>query len=246
MSKYSVILLILLLAKSIATAQGFDWQHSARLPSESPKLFFGLDLSSSLSSDNGKIGYFESFPCIEFDGGSGSGYSLGVCSEYWTTGSVALFAKLNYKHQSAKFTKEEILPMIDGQLVTQYSFSSDLSIINLQFGAKKRLFESYFSAGAALGLSVLMSNSNDIQGKVISPPEWHGQEPTPFNGSISDYSRFNVTPSLFVMYDLNLGLDTYATVRLGVDLNAVSMLKSDSWSRFDFILGISIFRGFIF
>jgi hypothetical protein len=64
--------------------QGFDWQWSARLPFQAPRLYLGIGSQYGFQFASGDISFLEDkIQCQNFNDGTGNNYVLGLNFEYW-------------------------------------------------------------------------------------------------------------------------------------------------------------------
>lgn len=236
-----------------AFGQGFDWQYSARMPADSPVLFFGLNGEYNLIYNKTEIDLFEDHaPCSTFHNGWGGAIAIGLQSEYWTAGKLALFANIKYSRIDDRFrTNASSIPLNDTvQLYTQYEFTSTLSYITIDAGVKYRLFNSHLFIGAGFQADVLIQQEAKHTEKVLSP-DWYYFSTVPptqsrivSNGRISDINLIYIIPKVILGYDLNLGLSTYATIYAAAGLPVMDVTATAGWKRWTLTGGISILRGF--
>jgi hypothetical protein len=244
MPKLIINTIFFLITTAAAFAQGFDWQHSSRMPTGAPDVFFGVTLSGSAISDKGDIGLFEDYLCTNLTSGNGIGINIGIAGEIWLDASLALGAGIQYGSAKSTLKKQATYPMVESNLITEYSFESTQKMLIIDFYAKKTIAETHFFIGVDLGCDVVFSNSNVFKENVISPATWPWLERELFKGSIDDYSPFNISIAALAGIDFNLGLDTYGTIAFETAYNFGSVLKNDDWNRLSFGLKVSLLHGF--
>jgi hypothetical protein len=242
-----LFLIIFVILPTVAFSQGFDWQFSSRLPTNSPTKFIGITGNFQISADNSRLNFTEEYShCCTFSGGSGSGFQAGIRYEQWIAANTALFSGLTFNKISSSFRREATEPLTDGILRTEYRFDSYLTYIGLTLGSKHRISGTHFHAGGSLELSTQLNNTNEFHEKVISPPEWPWHERTIFSGSISGYNKILLSPAISAGYDFSLGLGMYGTVWLSAGFPLMSITGSEDWRRWGFYIGVSVLRGIFY
>ncbi len=238
-------------------AQGFDWELSPRLPQNYSSLFFGLGGSYSHSKEFGVFSFYEKdCNCGNFSGGKSSGFSLQLTSEYWLpSGLWSLRAAAGYNETNPEFSSVSSLPInINGQenfIDYENTYSGNLSYVFLNFGAKRRLFESHFYLAADLGLSFLINNKEKHIEKIVGP-DWappFSTNPPSYSrivayGEIKDIYKMNVMPIISAGYDVDLGTGYYMSPAVSCALPMMNLISSGNWRRTSFSLSLSLFRWF--
>jgi len=243
------IILILILSSVNLYSQGFDWQFTYREPSNSPRLFVGINAQTEFSVHNGDINFSESLiPCCRFDKGNGVNFIGGINSEYWLTGGeFALNAFLNYKSLSSNFTANpDPVYYKNDTLRTEIKFSNSISYIQFALGGKYRIDLSHFYVGAGLRFDILLDNNFEHTERVTSVNHSFNDGSTSRkinSGKIDDLSNLIVNPEIKVGYDFNLGLGLYASPNVAMSFNLNEIADRTNWKAFNFALNISIFKG---
>ncbi|MDA3844343.1 MAG: hypothetical protein PF588_08265 [Candidatus Kapabacteria bacterium] len=250
MKKTLVILLLLFFSQNSGLAQGFDWQYSARLTFETPRIFIGATTDVSYLGHDADLNYAENdIACGRFSEGSGIGYSFGIKAEYWMSANSSYYAAVTYSYSPATFLMKDSNPLDkETLLLTEYEFNSDLSYINIQGGVNYRLGGSHFRVGLGARLGFIIANSSEHLERVISPKDrftFPGGTHERFisEGKISDLYTVNFLPELTLSYDLNLGLGKYASPFIRIGIPVMDIAANDPWKRYEFSIGTAIMFG---
>ena len=257
MDKKSYIFFIFFFGQiTLGFAQGFDWQYSARLPFKFPYLFGGVSYNSGYSQNHGKI-YLQELEqtkmidCCNFTNGTGFTNSFGLDIEYWQTGLLAFKGRLSYSVQTAKFSATPVtLPRIGYSVTYQNDLNSVLNYISLELQSKYRLYNSHFSFALGFETGLLVSNSLNATESIISPDYEHfidgSTQRTIYKGKMSNLSKINIIPKIYIGYDLNLGLSMYASPSFSVGFPLMNITQSAQWRAWHFDINISVYRGLLF
>ncbi|MFA6572435.1 MAG: hypothetical protein WCT77_14500 [Bacteroidota bacterium] len=240
----------------IAQAQGFDWQYSARFPTNSPVFFIGVTGEFNYQIHRSELDFLEDkITCVRFDNGTGYGYTGGLSFENWQNASWALFGSVNFSNIPATFSKQaEPLPIANGDFeITEYNFVSQYRFIILEAGEKMRLSTTHFFVGASLQIGVFISKSEESKEKIIAPenaPPFPTNPPsyerTILDGSISTMNKFSLTPRIRFGYDFNLGNSYYSSISIICGYSLFSVTKDADWRRSSVSAGLTIYRGLFF
>jgi hypothetical protein len=239
-------------------SQGFDWQYSSRLPFDFPYLFGGLNGSVGYSMHDALLNLSEGTgDCCKFQDGKGWSSSVGLKTEYWIDGLLAVNAQLSYFTNRAKFIAEgHKLPFtvfdsqgkIVGHDTVLFGNEMEISVSYLTFeaGGKRRLFDTHLFAGAALEFGYLVSNKTTQIERVVTPSYFKyndgSQVRTLGQHKISGMSKFLFTPKLLLGYDIPVGLDFYLSPVISVGFPVNNMSNEGSWKIWNFNFGISVMR----
>lgn len=239
------ILVLFLLGAGALSAQGFDWQYSARFPVKTPTTFVGAGASLDFALDQADLEFVEKATlCQSFKNGSGHFVGVFVRGEHWIRPERALFASLGYIAHSANFTKKETVPLSPWQnLESEYEFAPKLDYFTVEAGARERLFGSHFSAGVSLSASFLASHDFEFTERVLSPDDFPWQERTISNGQIKGLNSINISPKLFAAFDLSIANSWYADFSVGVSFPINDIADNHEWKRWSLSLGVVVFRG---
>lgn len=230
----------------IGFAQGFDWQYSARMPSDSPLTFIGACSEFDYSLNTGTVDLSEkNIICTAFNNGTGMGWRVGGQIEHWQTGSIALIGKLSFSDQSTTFKRQESEPEKSFNLVREFQLKSNLIYLDLEFGAKSRIESTHLHYGGGVLFRFLLKNTNDYSWQVVSPAEYYQQHQL-FDGSIKSYNFLLVSPFISVGYDLNLGLGMYGTISFGISIPVMNQINNEEWRRWNAFVNLAVMRGVFF
>ena len=247
-----IYILTFIFSCSLIYAQGFDWQYSARMPAESPVMFFGLTGEFNHLIHNGNIELEENnTKCDTFKTGLGEGYSVGIAGEHWINGLTAITFSGMFNYSPGKFTVQaEPLPRANGgQLLTEYEFTSKIAYLLIEPGIKYRLFDSHLHIGAGIQFGFLLTNSSLHKERIIGD---ENEPPFPTNppsyeiildGRISQLNSIFLQPKIRLGYDLTYGLGMYATPNISVGIPILNLTKSSEWRRWTFSGGITLYWG---
>ena len=248
----SFYILTFIISCSLVYAQGFDWQYSARMPAESPVLFFGLAGEFNHMIHNGSLDFVEAdCHCGAFNTGSGEGYTAGIAGEYWIDGLTAFTFSGLYNYSPGKFTVQaEPLPRVDGGvLLTEFDFDSKIAYLLLEPGIKYRIPGSHLHIGGGLQFGFLLTNSAVYKERIIgdeNAPLFPTNPPSKeriLNGNISDLNNIILQPKIRLGYDLTYGLGMYATPNISIGIPILNTTKSSEWRRWTFSAGITVYWG---
>lgn len=243
-----------------AHAQGFDWQYSARLPSEYPKFFVGLTVSGGVLTQSGSIVSKEArpaavgsqdpcFTCALFEEGDGSSFAIGVKSEYWITGLFSVSAAVRYDYFNGELTDQsDPLPMPNAgriDMVTlDYILASEQSYIMLDLGARHRIPGNRFFVGVGVQSGYRFTGDESQIAKVASPLNFSfgdniGQEIT-HEGEISDVRDFFLAGKVSAGLDLPMALGLYASPSIFFSFPFTSVAEEGEWTRNNYGLELAI------
>ncbi len=243
---------IMALMAATALGQGFDWQYSARLPADSPVFFAGLSTGYQELLHTGDFPLSEScVECCRFRSGMGSGFSIGLKSEYWHTADLALGLELLWQSVPGSFTAESAVRRKKGNeeytVVYGYELSSEVSYLTLKPQIRQRLFGTHFAAGAALDFSVLARSRSEKTEKIKSPANETFDDGSQSRimdlGKMPDLRPVYLSPVIFLSYDLSLGLGSYASPFVGVSVPVMNAGNKGNWNRWSISLGVSVSHG---
>jgi hypothetical protein len=251
MSKRIFYILFFLAITATATfAQGFDWQYSARMPFNTPKMFVGISAEADYAMSTGYINYIQKyFSCCYFEQGSGIGIKTGIYGEWWTNSDLAVTAGIKYASVNNIFKKQsESYPVVDSSyLQTEYQFESNAHYLNTDIGAKYRLFGTHLHLDLNAAFAFLISNNMIHIERAISQRSFSDgsrEKIIPEDvGSTAKLNTIVIYPEVKIGYDFSIGLGKYATIFAGVEVPIMNTAKSTDWKLTQVFLGFSILSG---
>ncbi len=212
-------------------AQGFDWQYSARLPFETPKLYYGANVSYGIISSYGKITFLENrISCPNFENGNGAKFSFGINAELWNTkNQFAYIASLNYDINSLTYNSYDSVPVSE-TVFAKYKSELELNFSNISaaFGLKYRLLNSHFHVSGKVNLDFTITDNFNATERIANPDEIPYWERNIANGNIYDIRKITITPDISIGYDVELGRGIYATPKFSLEIPVMSMMENDS------------------
>lgn len=246
-----LVILALLLAPVALVAQGFDWQYSARLPTDYPTLFVGVTGTGSLQQFGGDINYAQGVVlCGTFSKGDGSGFGGGVQVDNWLTPALALSGSLRYETLGGTFTAPgDTLPRGPAlpPTIVGYEIESDFSYALLDVGVRYRPFlYGKFFVGAGLQAGVLLSSSTTQRQRIVSPAEQRfadGSQEQSLTDNIVGFRSFFVGGRVSAGLDVPLANSLYASPALFAGIPVTSMAADVSWQRISYGVQVSILYG---
>ena len=257
---YCAALLVFFCA-SLLPAQGFDWQYDARMPSDYPDLFFGLDFAAGGSSYTGQLQHTEkiddpfdgSLVCREcgiFDSGSDSYLSFGLRGEYWVDALWTVRAGVGYVSTDMHAQRDlPDLPSLDfGAVSSELQFESTRRRVALDVGMRRRMLDR-FSVGGALNTAILLSESIEQNQQIIAPAEAAFlidgvySSTRPVVGELSSAADLLFSVDLGVYYDAPLARGLYAVSGLVASIPLHSATADQSWRGYGLRLNVSLLYG---
>ncbi|MBX3044154.1 MAG: hypothetical protein KIT33_04235 [Candidatus Kapabacteria bacterium] len=239
---FPIIIILLIINFQNIFAQGFDWQKGGRMPYQIPNLYAGISLKYSYNSHFGEFNFKENFiECCKFTEGSGSGFNLGLTTEYWYDSHTALMLDVNFSKINSEFAVRSILPTRGDDFITEYGFNSTLNMINIESGGRFRILNTHFSIGGVLRFSALVSSNSEYSEQAISQNVPFERRIIP-NGSISELNSIVISPVVTFAYDAQLGTGYYATPNISLSYTLNSIIQDESLRRFGVEFGIRIMR----
>ncbi len=230
------------------SAQGFDWQYSARLPFETPNFYYGAKIGFNSANINGKITFIENnIRCPKFDRGSEIDYYFDINIERWLEkNQIAILASLGYVYNNSKYSFVDLVP-ISNKITAEYENKLNFlfSSINMSLGAKYRILQTHLHIGAAVEISANFAATYNVKEKILGPIEV-----PPFNTLPPSYERevlagkfYQIQPVVFspkleLGYDLQLGLSKYITPVVSLSIPTMSIIKSDNVRKLAYSFGL--------
>lgn len=209
-----------------ASAQGFNWQYSARFPTVYPTLFIGVQGGYSPFAQNStRLQYAEALASggtcncgAEFTRALGQEWRVGLMAEKWLeSGDWALYGAVTLQHQNEAFnaagdsTKGVVNPSVNtkGTFTTEYIFSNDLFQIALEGGAKYKFYPLplFVALGVGGGYIVQTSNSLIEQAKNLQ----YQYKRDNLNSNFANLKPFSVAATARLGADVSLAKGLYAT-----------------------------------
>lgn len=238
-----------------ASAQGFDWQYSARVPFESPVRFYGVELASGYGRHFASLDYLEKgtgFTCCTYDRGSGIPYGVLVAADYWIMPKVSLQGGLGVVVRNVTFTSDpQQFPRADNSIVsTEYVFHGSITYATLQAAIRYRILATHLNLGGGIKLMAKLSETQTQIDRVIGPDDYFFNDNPPSKEKdleatiLDDASAFVLEPFISVGYDLSLWRGTYLTPTLTVGGPITSLSKSQPWRSLDLGFGIRFMTAF--
>lgn len=256
MKKIIILTILCIFCNVELKSQGFDWQLSPRMPEKYSDLFFGVYASYAFSNETGKFNYYEDeCNCGKFENGTGSNLSFGAVSEYWLEdGQTALKAGAKFSMHSPEFSANQSLPIIlnngtEALIHYRNTFKSDIQLLSLNAGVKRRLFESFFFASLDLQFIFLLDNTEkhyeEITGPSYAPP--FPTNPPSYKrlvseGKIEDMNSLVIRPELSLGYDLDIGIGYYISPQLSISYNLTNIIDKGNWKSLQYGIGVNIMR----
>jgi hypothetical protein len=229
-----------------ASAQGFNWQYSARFPTGYPTLFIGVQGGYSPFAQNStRLQYAEALASggtcncgAEFTGASGQEWRVGLMAEKWLeSGDWALYGALTLQHQNEAFnaagdsTKGVVNPTVNtkGTFKTEYIFSNDLHQIALEGGAKYKFYPLplFVALGVSGGYIVQTSNSLIEQAKDEKKYQYKRDN---LNSNFANLKPFTLAATARIGADVSLAKGLYATPAIFATWQFRSA-GADPWTR---------------
>lgn len=210
-----------------AEAQGFNWQYSARFPTDYPTLFLGLQGGYSPYAQNStRLQYKEPLAsggtcdCAEFTGALGQEWRIGVMAEKWfEPGNWALYGMLTLQQQSEKFrtlSKDTIKGIVNpdvypnrGKLITEYVFENNATQTSLELGAKFKFYPLPLFLTLGIGAGYIVQFDNRLVEQIADTPSASG-----YNFPERNLRDEPLATSFFKFNPLSLA----ATARIGADV----------------------------
>ena len=216
---YSILAfgLWLLLIPAALSAQGFNWQYSARFPTESPTLFVGVHGAYSPYGQNTTrlqhqeiLSSRDTCFCAEFKNARGQEWRIGIMAEQWLeAGNIALFGALQFQYQSETFIApgDSLKGRIINRptLVTEYVFEHIARQVSLEVGAKYKFYPLplFFALGVSFGYSDTAQRNSRVFERVSA-----------LSAGSYNYPERSIADTKFTIFPWAAS----ATARLGADV----------------------------
>lgn len=242
-------------------AQGFDWQYNARMPSDYPDLFLGLDVAGGASSYSGQLQHTEKIDdpfdgglvcreCGVFDSGSDSYMRFGLRGEYWLDAFWTLRAGVGYVSADIEAQRDlPDLPSLEyGLISSELQFESTRRRLAFDVGLRRRIVDR-ISVGGALSAGFLLSETVEQRQQITAPAEAHFEidgvtsSSRIVEGELSAAADLLFSADLGVFYDAPLARGLYAVSGLVVSIPLHSATADQSWRGYGLRLNVSLLYG---
>ena len=247
-----LLLTVFVFHSNFAYGQGFDWQWSARMPFQTPRLYWGVSLQYGFQFASGDISFLEDkIQCPKFTDGSGNNFAFGLNFEYWEKlNRFAYRGSIQYGVNTLTSKSLDNVPYSQS-LIAKYENKLELNFskIGFKIGGKYRIANTHFNIGADLMLSFIIDKTFKATEEILGPPEIPPFSTNPpsykrdiLNGEINTFNLFQLEPSLSIGYDLQLGLGTYISPHFTLLIPTKSMFSNDNLTNFSTSFGIIFYR----
>jgi hypothetical protein len=240
-------------------AQGFNWQYSARMPSESPTLFAGVQGGFALTQHFSSVQMQERMAdgrvcdChATFERAGGQEFRAGVLVEQWLlVGNVALYGAAYMQHEQATFqalaaplrvspwTSSEAAARGDFQ--TEYIFATTTLNASVEAGVKYKAYPLPLFASAGVSLAYMVRDGSLLDERSVNVNYNYEQNALPL-----DFVRRAVlVPSVRAAFgvDLPLARGLYASPSLFAAIPMTSLATNAAWFRLSYGVQIAVLYG---
>lgn len=251
-------ILVFAVSCSEALGQGFNWQYSAREPTNYPQLFIGVVGSGSFSQHFGRLQFAEKvgvdtcIVCAEYTQGTGTAWNLGVHAEYWLeSGDIALYGNVRYDYTRGRFAFERDNGPWRGapnrapqQLITEWSLETEARTVLLDVGVKWKMFPlPVFLAGGVQGGYGLLFTSQQQERK-ISPAE-HPFERQTIEGVFPQFQPIMAAGKLSIGADVPLANGLYASPAVFATMTLTNAAREGRWHWLHYGIQVSLVYGWL-
>ncbi|MEN3026424.1 MAG: hypothetical protein ABDH31_01800 [Chlorobiota bacterium] len=238
-----VALLLALLLPLAASAQGFPWELSPRLPVAAPRWFIGAGSSFALLPSTTTLQAIEGgWTCATYRSGAGAGLSATALAELWLWPESSLQGALSVEHATLTLAAPaQPLPLADGRLLeTEFQLRLRLLALRAEVTWKRQLYR-WLWIGAS-GWAALQWRTREEQWEVVRRPEDFFFRTLPpsrerrLGQSIQTAFRpYGVGLRLRVGYDLPLARFSplYLSPSVFVGTSLISLLQTAAWQRYE-------------
>lgn len=253
----------MLQSRSDALAQGFNWQYSAREPTNYPTLFVGATGVVSLTQHFATLtstevrGDGSTCLCGVYQRGTGQIWGGGLYAEQWLErGDIALTAGLRYEMHSSRLSfQKNNGPWIGApgrtsqDLITAWTLHSDVRSLLVDAGAKYKFYPLQLFAAASLHAGYVLTQVASQQEVKISPAE-HPFQPITTEGDFPALNRFMLGGKVAVGWDVPLLRGVYASPALFVAAPITNSVQSAAgnpnvWRWLQYGVQVSIVYGWL-
>lgn len=251
----SLFISLLFTNLDITKAQGFDWYYSNRLPFSTPNLFIGGNIEGQSLSYNADLPikrYFNTneLECCRYNDGDGRGFKFGINAEYWYETFQSINISLNYHSMPLNFKKmAEPIPLSNGDnLITEYDYQSNLSLLNLEIGWKYKIAESHFFVNPSLDINYFLDRSKGTHTESIVSPDYETFSDGSLIKNLDDVilpkiNSLNYNFNLKAGYDYSPIIGIYLSPYLGYTFSLSNYIEEKNLIGRSQTLG---FNGFLF
>lgn len=219
-------------------SQGFDWEYSARMPSDYPRDFYGGSLVASACYNSADFTFTEELiPCCNFGSGAGAIFSAGLSGEFWfDNGYEAISADLFLTLSYSRYTTRATWPTVNYDVTYEFIFEPIPSYAESRICYKRRIGDTRFSFSAGGTVSLLISESNTYSEKIVSPDFETFADGTRkrviSDGASAPYRTFNLLPVIAVGYDMDFGKSRYGSAEIFTSFPLMSRIKDENLRQF--------------
>ncbi len=253
-----LFLSLLITCAVAASAQGFDWQYSARQPFESPIRFYGIELSSGYGRHFASLDYLErgtGFTCCTYERGQGMPYGVLLAGDYWLTPDVSVQGGLGVVVRNVTFTSDpQSFPRVKDSIVSivssEYVFQGSITYATVQAALRYRLLGTHLNVGGGVKLMVKLSESQTQIDRVIGPDDYFFGGNPPSKEKVlpatilDDASTFVIEPYVSVGYDLAIRRGMYLTPTVTLGGPVTSLSKTQLWRALDVGFSLRLMNAF--
>jgi hypothetical protein len=242
-----------------AWAQGFNWQYSARMPSDVPTLFVGVQGGYGLTQHFAGIPMQERMAdgrvcdCqAQFERANGREIRAGIVVEQWlSSGDFALYASAQVQQEQATFralaAPLRISPwtMVDasarGDFQTEYLFATSTLSASIEAGAKYKFYPSPVFIGFGVNLAYTVRDASSLRERSVNVNFNYEQNELP----LDFVRRTALVPSAKAVLgvDLPLAKGLYASPAAFVMVPMSSLASNAAWFRVCYGVQISVVFG---
>lgn len=228
----AVIALALFCTLLTSKAQRFNWQYSARMPSDYPLLFLGGGFSTGEAFHIGSFASIEGpISCAQYNEGSGSFTNFHLSAEWWQRGDIAYTASVAVNSVKGNFIAPFSYPTRNGTITSAYELQTTLRFFMASAGIKYRIPETYLFVSGSAGVGVLLSSTFSEREYIVSPAEasWANglQERFIGNGGIGGVQRIALEGKAHIGYDFSPVKNFYIVPQISFSYMPVPLI--DSW-----------------
>lgn len=240
---------------SITYSQGFDWYYSNRLPFSTPNLFIGGNIEGQILNYKADLPikrYFNEneLECCRYNDGKGTGFKLGVNMEYWYETFQSINLTINFQSLPINFKKlAEPIPLSNGDnLITEYDYQSNFSLINFDIGWKYKIDESHVFINPSIDFNYFIYKSKGQHTERIISPDYETFSDGSLIKNLDDVilpklNSLNYNLNLKVGYDYSPAIGIYLSPFIGYTFSLNNYLYEINKNGMNQSLGYS---GFLF
>lgn len=245
---YRVALMLAVFCVIVGTfdtsAQGFDWEYSARMPKYASSTYAGLSVNvadDGQSTDlqvleQAREGYPE-IVCTSFERGRGSSFRFQLTGEYWRSSIMSMTLRAGYARRSSVFSGDSPRALLfDGSfLQTSYELSTNVHALNVEPSAKLCIPHSHVWGSVGVRAEFVVGSESRLTERVIEPGGYVFPGTTSRERSLADrdpagLKAFVVNPVIAAGMDVNTGKDTYLSPSVVIALPVMSYGDRSTWT----------------